>query len=122
MDCGFWVSKHRGGCENLLITCLLPSLLIGYSSDTSGRKGWTMSDVAERVKDVLCELFVCDESEITEGTLLKDLGFDPLDSLELPLALEERFDCSISDEEAEEFQIFQTVGDVICFVERNLER
>ncbi|WP_300792806.1 MULTISPECIES: acyl carrier protein, partial [Helicobacter] len=45
-----------------------------------------------------------------------DLGADSLDVVELVMALEEKFEIEIPDEEAEKIQ---TVGDVVAYIEKS---
>ena len=61
-----------------------------------------MSSVEERVKKIVVEQLGVNESEVKdESSFVDDLGADSLDTVELVMALEEEFDCEISDEEAE---------------------
>jgi acyl carrier protein len=57
------------------------------------------------------------ESEVTpEATFTGDLGADSLDTVELVMEFEKEFGIQVADEEAEKFQ---TVGDVITYIEEN---
>lgn len=68
-------------------------------------------DKFERIKKVLADCLMVDESEITpEKRIQEDLGADSLDAVELVLCLEEEFGIDISDEDAEEVK---TVQDII---------
>jgi acyl carrier protein len=51
-----------------------------------------------------------------ETSLLKDLGADSLDVVELVMALEEEFGVKITDEEAEKIR---TVEDIVRFLEKH---
>jgi acyl carrier protein len=77
-----------------------------------------MSDVAERVKKIICEqLNVSEEDVVPEASFVDDLGADSLDQVELIMAMEEEFDISISDEDAEKIG---TVKDTIEYVTKAL--
>ena len=77
-----------------------------------------MSDVAEKVKNIIAEhLGIDDMEKITEDAkFIDDLGADSLDTVELVMAFEEDFDVEIPDEKAE---TILTVGDAISHLESN---
>jgi acyl carrier protein len=78
-----------------------------------------MSNVEERVKQIVIEqLGVKDEEVTTEASFVDDLGADSLDTVELVMALEEEFNCEIPDEEAEKIT---TVKQAIDYVNSNTE-
>lgn len=69
------------------------------------------------VKEVVVEQLDCDPSEVKEDSkFIEDLGADSLDVVELVMALEEKFDIEIPDEDAEGIL---TVADAIKYVEDN---
>ncbi len=73
--------------------------------------------VEEKVKKIICEqLGVKEEDVVPEASFVDDLGADSLDQVELIMAMEEEFDVSISDEEAEKIVL---VRDVIEYVEKD---
>ena len=68
----------------------------------------------ERVKQIIADQLMVDETEITPGANLQDdLGADSLDVVELVMAFEEEFDLEISDEDAERCK---TVKDVLDYI------
>jgi len=70
----------------------------------------------EEIKDVVCEQLGVKAEEVKpEASFIDDLGADSLDTVELVMALEEKFGIEISDEDAEKMQ---TIGDVIKYIER----
>ena len=76
-----------------------------------------MSDIAEKVKDIVCEQMGASKDKITESTsFINDLGADSLDTVELVMEFEEQFDINIPDEEAEKIQ---TVGDAVNYITAN---
>ncbi|WP_293885238.1 acyl carrier protein [Thiolapillus sp.] len=67
-----------------------------------------MSSIEERVKKIVAEQLGVGEDEVTpEASFIDDLGADSLDAVELVMALEEEFECEISDEEAENITTLQ---------------
>ena len=73
-----------------------------------------MADVAEKVKKIICEqLDVPEEDVVPTASFVDDLGADSLDQVELIMAMEEEFDLSISDEDAEKIA---TVQDAIDYI------
>ena len=68
------------------------------------------------VKAVVVEQLNVNEGEVKpESKFVDDLGADSLDVVELVMALEEKFEIEITDEEAEKIQ---TVGDVVAYIEK----
>ena len=75
-----------------------------------------MSDIAERVKNIVVEHLGVDAEKVTEGaSFIDDLGADSLDTVELVMAFEEEFGVEIPDDAAEHIQ---TVGDAVAFIEQ----
>ena len=73
--------------------------------------------IFDEIKDIIIDQLQVDESEVTMDTnLMKDLSADPLDAVEIIMALEEEYGIEIPDEDAE---TFQTVGDLVRYVEEN---
>ena len=69
------------------------------------------------VKAVVVDHLDCVPAEVKEDSkFIEDLGADSLDVVELVMALEEKFDIEIPDEEAEKIL---TVGDAISYIENN---
>ncbi|KIM03739.1 MAG: acyl carrier protein [Sulfurovum sp. AS07-7] len=67
------------------------------------------------VKAVVVEQLNVNPDEVKEDSrFVEDLGADSLDVVELVMAIEEKFDIEIKDEEAEKIA---TVQDVINFIE-----
>ena len=76
-----------------------------------------MSDVSERVKEIVVEHLGVDDSKVTDGaSFIDDLGADSLDTVELVMAFEEEFGCEIPDDAAEKIL---TVKDAITYIEAN---
>ncbi|MBR5105068.1 MAG: acyl carrier protein [Alistipes sp.] len=76
-----------------------------------------MSEIQEKVVKIVVDKLGVKESEVTpEATFTGDLGADSLDTVELVMEFEKEFGIQVADEEAEKFQ---TVGDVITYIENN---
>ncbi len=74
-----------------------------------------MSDIENRVKNIIVEKLTVDESEVTPAAeFSKDLGADSLDTVELIMEFEKEFGIQIPDEDAEKIT---TVGDAINYIE-----
>jgi len=73
----------------------------------------------EEIREVVSEqLGVKPEEVKPEASFIDDLGADSLDTVELVMALEERFNIEIPDEDAEKMQ---RVSDVIEYIERKTD-
>lgn len=70
------------------------------------------SYIESRVKDILAKKFGIKELTL-ESSLIKDLGIDSLDYIELIMALEEEFHIKISDEYAESIY---SIKDIVFYV------
>ncbi|MBD3793112.1 MAG: acyl carrier protein [Campylobacterales bacterium] len=68
------------------------------------------------VKEVVVEQLNVSPDEVKEDSkFVEDLGADSLDVVELVMALEEKFEIEIPDEDAEKIA---TVADAIAFIEK----
>lgn len=73
-----------------------------------------MADIAEKIRKIINEqLDVSDEDIVPKASFVDDLGADSLDQVELIMAMEEEFDLSISDEDAEKITTVQNAIDFI---------
>jgi acyl carrier protein len=73
-----------------------------------------MAGVEERIKKIICEqLDVAEKDVVSEASFVDDLGADSLDQVELIMAMEEEFDISIPDEDAEKIVTVQQAIDYI---------
>jgi acyl carrier protein len=73
-----------------------------------------MADIEKKVIKIICEQLDVDEKDVVpEASFVDDLGADSLDQVELIMAMEETFDISIPDEDAEKIG---TVKDTIDYI------
>lgn len=73
-----------------------------------------MADLVERIKKIICEqLDVAEEDVVLNASFVDDLGADSLDQVELIMAMEEEFNVSITDEDAEKIVTVQNAIDYI---------
>ena len=71
-----------------------------------------MSDIADRVKNIVVEHLGVDADKVVEGaSFIDDLGADSLDTVELVMAFEEKFGIEIPDDAAETIQTVQNAID-----------
>ena len=71
-------------------------------------------EVFAKVKEVIVDQLGVDEDDVTaDASFVDDLGADSLDIVELVMALEDQFETSIPDEEAESIK---TVADAVDYI------
>ncbi len=74
-------------------------------------------DIESRVIEIVCEQMGATRDKIKhETSFINDLGADSLDTVELVMEFEEKFELNIPDEDAEKIQ---TVGDAIKYIREN---
>ncbi len=72
-------------------------------------------NIEEKVKDIVAEKLSVEKDRITpDAKFIDDLGADSLDTVELVMELEEAFDISVPDEDAEKLQC---LSDVVAYIE-----
>ncbi len=77
----------------------------------------TEESVEEQVKEIIVKQMGVNKDQVTpETSFINDLGADSLDTVELVMELEDAFDVSIPDEDAEKIQ---TVGDAINYIKEH---
>jgi acyl carrier protein len=83
-------------------------------------EGWIVASVEERVIEIVCENLGVSKEQVTRNTrFIDDIGADSLDIVELVMELEEEFEITIPDEEAEKIK---TVGEAIDYIEKELAK
>ncbi len=78
----------------------------------------TAADIEEKVVQIVSEQMSVDKAEIArETSFMNDLNADSLDTVELVMELEDEFDMTIPDEDAEKLK---TVGEAIDYITTQL--
>ena len=73
-----------------------------------------MNEIGEQVKKIVVDHLGIDESKVTpESKFIDDLGADSLDTVELVMAFEEKFNIEIPDDAAETILTVQNAIDYI---------
>lgn len=76
--------------------------------------------VEEKLKELVIKQFGEGEKTVTlESSFVNDLGADSLDIVELVMELEDEFDVSIPDEDAEKMK---TVGDAVKYINEHTQK
>jgi acyl carrier protein len=74
--------------------------------------------VFDKVASILAEQLGADVNDITETTdIINDLGADSLDVVTLLLCIEDEFNVTVSDDEAQELR---QVGDIVSYIEAHI--
>lgn len=77
-----------------------------------------MSDILQQVVQVVVEQLGVEAGQVKpESHFIEDLGADSLDTVELLMALEEKFDCEIDEGSAEKLIRVQDIVDFIKTLE-----
>jgi acyl carrier protein len=80
----------------------------------------TVASVEERVIDIICENLGVNKEQVNRNTSFQeDMGADSLDIVELVMELEEEFEITIPDDQAEKIK---TVGEAIDYIEREQQK
>ena len=79
----------------------------------------TVAEIEEKVTQIVSEQLSVDKSELSrETSFVNDLNADSLDTVELVMELEDEFNLSIPDEDAEKLK---TVGEAIDYIQKRVE-
>jgi len=77
-----------------------------------------VASVEERVIEIVSENLGVNKEQVTRSTsFIEDLGADSLDIVELVMELEEEFEITIPDDQAEKIK---TVGEAIEYIDREI--
>ena len=75
--------------------------------------------VFEKLKRIILEYIEIDDEDFVAGlSFVEDLGFDELDMADLTMDVEDDFGIELSDESLE---AIKTIGDLVKFIENNIE-
>ena len=79
----------------------------------------TTVEIQDKVMQIVSEQMSVDKDELSrETSFVNDLNADSLDTVELVMELEDEFDLTIPDEEAEKLK---TVGNAIDYIQTHIE-
>ncbi|MFT5051506.1 MAG: acyl carrier protein [Chlamydiales bacterium] len=86
-----------------------------HTENPSGDTTVTNPSIEDRVKKIVCDQMGVSLDKATRDTsFINDLGADSLDTVELVMELEDEFEISIPDEDAEKIQ---TIGSAVDYIE-----
>ena len=72
-------------------------------------------EIQDKIIDLVCKQLGVSKDKVTPATsFINDLGADSLDTVELVMEIEDAFELSIPEEDADKIQ---TVGDAIKYIE-----
>ncbi|MBP5308819.1 MAG: acyl carrier protein [Clostridia bacterium] len=73
----------------------------------------------EKIQDLLAQQLNVDKNSITENSeIIKDLGADSLDIVEMLMGLEDQFGIEVSEDEAVNLK---TVGDIVKVIDSKIK-
>jgi acyl carrier protein len=79
-----------------------------------------VASVEERVIELVCENLGVNKEQVTRSSsFIEDMGADSLDIVELVMELEEEFEITIPDDQAEKIK---TVGEAIDYIEKEIAK
>jgi acyl carrier protein len=79
-----------------------------------------VASVEERVIEIVCENLAVSKEQVNRNTsFIDDIGADSLDIVELIMELEEEFEITIPDDQAEKIK---TVGEAIDYIQREIDK
>jgi acyl carrier protein len=79
-----------------------------------------VASVEERVIEIVCENLAVNKEQVNRNTsFIDDIGADSLDIVELIMELEEEFEITIPDDQAEKIK---TVGEAIDYIQREIDK
>lgn len=79
----------------------------------------SVAEIEDKVFQIVAEQMSVDKGELSRNTsFVNDLNADSLDTVELVMELEDEFDLTIPDEEAEKLK---TIGEAIDYIKKHLE-
>ena len=79
-----------------------------------------MASVEERVIEIVCENLAVSKDQVKrETSFIEDIGADSLDIVELIMELEEEFEITIPDDQAEKIK---TVGEAIDYIQKEVDK
>lgn len=78
------------------------------------RAGKDIKEVTKDVRKIIAEQLGTEEDKVQADSNFADLGADSLDTVEIMMALEEKFDIQLDEEEAQKLTTVQQAADKIA--------
>lgn len=104
-------SRYPGDKEDILDAQVAPARSPGAEQEASNGETEVSPEIVSKVRRIIVEQLGVDESQVQLDTdVVKDLGADSLDVVELIMAFEEEFKIEIPDEEAEKFTTVRSIA------------
>jgi acyl carrier protein len=76
--------------------------------------GFNMEDIAQQITKIIAEHLCIEQSQVTpDKALTTDLGADSLDTVEIVMALEDKFDIEVKEEDSGSITTVQSAIDYI---------
>lgn len=72
--------------------------------------------VFEKLRAIICEQLELDENDVTTDMTFYDMGADDIDMVDIAMSIEDEFNVEITEEALEGFE---TVGDIVNYIEEN---
>lgn len=72
--------------------------------------------VFEKLRAIICEQLELDEQDVTAESSFYDMGADDIDMVDIAMSIEDEFSIEITEETLERFE---TVGDIVNYIEEN---
>ena len=120
---GAWQLGQNRGKVRLIEPCSGLGAPAGCTMALLAVSSWedeTVPSVEERVIEIVSENLGVNKEQVTRSTaFIEDLGADSLDIVELVMELEEEFEITIPDEQAEKIK---TVGEAIDYIQREIDK
>jgi acyl carrier protein len=89
-------------------------------ADGHSQEGRIVASVEERVIEIVCENLAVSKEQVNRNTaFIEDIGADSLDIVELIMELEEEFEITIPDDQAEKIK---TVGEAIDYIQKEIDK
>ena len=99
---------------------MLSSDTLRYTGPASTLEVMLVASVEERVIEIVCENLAVNKEQVNRNTsFIDDIGADSLDIVELIMELEEEFEITIPDDQAEKIK---TVGEAIDYIQREIDK
>ncbi|MCO5550431.1 hypothetical protein L7F22_003917 [Adiantum nelumboides] len=94
-------------------TASLSSVCVPQLAAAAAPSQHAFKSTIEQVRDIIATKLSVDPANVQPQTKFSELGADSLDTVEIVMSLEETFNVSIGEEDAENISTVQQVADLI---------